>query len=275
MTEGTGSFHSLQATFQRRYSNGLSFQGNYSYSHALDDATGLSNEGQEGWGNADPFNIPKYEYGNSDLDLRQRFVLTGTYELQYGKHFTGWKKELLAGYVFNEVYVWNTGNPFSITDNFTGFSNSVYGPGVGSGPDRPEMIASPHVAHPGISEWFNRNAFVEPAPGVIPNTPRNNLYGPHFQHIDLSIFKDVAITDRFKVELRAESFNLTNTPAYFVANDQNHDSTTNLVPACSVTQAPGTGCPVPNTPSTAFGQIVRTNPSYTPRNLQFAVKLLF
>lgn len=274
-TEGTGSYHALQATFQRRYANGLSFQGNYTWSHALDDATSISDEGQEGWGNADPFNIRKYEYGNSDLDLRQRVVLTGTYELQYGKEFKGIKKALLSNYVFNEVYEWNTGNPFSITDNFTGFSNSVYAPGVGSGPDRPEEIADPKLAHPGISEWFNRNAFVEPAPGTIPNTPRNNLYGPHFQHIDLSIFKDVALTQKLNLQFRVESYNLTNTPAYFVANDQNHDDTTNLVPACAVSQAPGEQCPQSTAPSTAFGQIVRTNPSYTPRNLQFAVKVTF
>jgi hypothetical protein len=274
-TEGTGSYHALQATIQRRYSNGLSFQGNYTWSHALDDATAISDEGQEGWGNADPYDLRKYEYGNSDLDLRQRFVLTGTYELQYGKEFTGVKKALLAGYVLNEVYEWNTGNPFSITDNFTGFSNSVYAPGVGSGPDRPEEVENPKLSHPGISEWFNRDAFVEPAPGTIPNTPRNNLYGPHFQHIDLSIFKNIPLTEKLNLQLRAESYNLTNTPAYFVANDQNHDDTTNLVPACAVSQAPGEQCPQSTAPSTAFGQIVRTNPSYTPRNLQFAVKLTF
>lgn len=274
--EGSSSYNALQATFQRRYANGISFQANYTFAHALDDATGLSNEGQEGFGNADPFDFKQIEYSNSDLDLRERFVLTGTYEEQYGRNFTGFKKALLSGYYFNEVYVWNTGNPFSITDAFTGFSNSVYMAGVGAGPDRPEEIAPAKLAHPSISEWFNRAAFVQPAPGYIPNTPRNNLYGPHFQHIDLSIFKDFQVTEKTKVEFRAESFNLTNTPAYFVANDQNHDSTTNLVPGCtSSTDFAGAVCTSPLAASSSFGQIVRTNPSYTPRNLQFAVKLLF
>jgi hypothetical protein len=195
--------------------------------------------------------------------------------LQYGKEFTGVKKALLAGYVFNEVYVWNTGNPFSITDNFTGFGNSVYAAGVGSGPDRPEQIAPAKLSHPSISEWFNPAAFVEPAPGYIPNTRRNNLYGPHFQHVDLSIFKDVNVTENTKAEFRIESYNLTNTPAYFVANDQNHDSTTNLVPACVSGTYNGAVCTDPAAPSSAFGRIVRTNPSYTPRNLQIAIKLLF
>lgn len=263
LDEGTGSYHSLQATFQRRIYKGLSFQGNYTWAHALNDASGISDEGQQGWGNADPFNIRGTEYGNSDLDLRHRFVLTSTYEVPFAKTSTGLKKELLAGYVINEIYVWNTGNVFSITDNFTGFGDSVYAAGVGSGPDRPEQVASAKLAHPSISEWFNRDAFVEPEPGTIPNTGRNTLYGPHFQHIDLSIFKNFTIWEKTQLQFRAESFNVTNTPAYFVANDQNHDATTNLVPA--------TG----NAPSSAFGQIVRTNPSYTPRNLQFALKLLF
>jgi len=65
------------------------------------------------------------------------------------------------------------------------------------------------------------------------------------------------VTERVKLQFRAEAFNLTNTPSYFVANNQNDAPTTNAVQ--------GAG----------FGKIVITNPNYTPRALQLALKLIF
>jgi Carboxypeptidase regulatory-like domain len=255
-SEGSSSYHSLQVSFQRRYSNGLTVSANYTYSHAIDDATTLSYEGQEGFGNADPFAIHRFETGNSDLDLRHRFLGSATYELPFGKNFNGAKKIALAGWQANSILIWNSGSPFSITDNFTGFSNSVFN-GIGGGPTRPNQIAPATLSNPGIAEAFNTNAFVIPTLGTIGNTRRNSLYGPDFRHFDLSIFKDFTLTERAKLQFRAESFNLTNTPNYFVANDQNQAPTTNAVQ--------GSG----------FGKIVITNPNYTPRALQFALKLLF
>jgi hypothetical protein len=254
-SSGSSSYHSLQTSFQRRYSNGLTVSANYTYSHSIDDATTLSYEGQEGFGNADPFAIQQFETGNSDLDLRHRFVGTVTYELPFGKNFVGAKKLALAGWQANTVLIWNSGSPFSITDNFTGFGNSVFN-GIGGGPTRPNQIAPATLSNPSINEWFNPAAFVIPPLGTIGNTARNSLYGPSFRHFDLSIFKDFTLTERVKLQFRAEAFNLTNTPSYFVANNQNDAPTTNAVQ--------GAG----------FGKIVITNPNYTPRALQFALKLI-
>src|SRR5262249_6979699 len=151
---------------------------------------------------------------------------------------------------------WNTGSPFTITDAFTGGRVNVFDPGVGAaGPDRPLQIASASSPHQDNNQWFNRYAFVVPPPGVIGNTPRNGLYGPHFTHFDFSVFKDFALREGMKLQFRTEFFNLTNTPAYFIANDQNHDVTTNLVPTLAQNQA--------GTVPLGFGQIVRMNPSYT------------
>ncbi|MGH7484057.1 MAG: TonB-dependent receptor, partial [bacterium] len=178
---GSSSYHSLQTSFQRRYSNGLTVSANYTYSHSIDDATTLSYEGQEGFGNANPFDIRGVETGNSDLDLRHRFVGTVTYELPFGKNFDGAKKVALAGWQANSVLIWNSGSPFSITDNFTGFANSVFN-GIGGGPTRPDQIAPATLSNPSISgTFFNPGAFVIPTLGTIGNTSRNSLYGPHFR----------------------------------------------------------------------------------------------
>jgi len=263
ISEGSSAYHALQVSFKRRYSKGITIGSNYTWSHSIDDTTTLSFEGQEGWGNANPFNIHALERSNSDLDLRHRFVAYTTYELPFGKGFSGMKKMALGGWQTNAVLVWNSGSPFTITDNFTN-NNTVFGGGVGAAtPDRPNQIAPASVPNPSIAQWFNPNAFVIPDPGVIGNTPRNSLFGPHFRHFDFSLFKDFQVKESLKLQLRAEFFNLTNTPSYFVANNQNSDATTNKVPAA--------GQP----PDPSFGRIVRTNPNYTPRAIQLAFKLLF
>ncbi|HEY2461699.1 MAG TPA: carboxypeptidase regulatory-like domain-containing protein [Candidatus Acidoferrum sp.] len=265
-SEGTSSYNSLQASFQRHYANGLTFAANYTYSHAIDDASDLSLEGQEGFGNADPFNLKRFETGSSDLDLRHRFVATTTYELPFGKHFEGAKKIALAGWQVNGILVLNSGMPFSITDNFTGFGNSVFN-GIGGGPTRPDQIANPHLSNPSNDEFFNRNAFQIPTLGLIGTAGRTSLYGPAYHYFTFSLFKDFTLRENLKLQFRTEIFNLTNTPSFFIPNNQNDHATTNETPTAAQIAA-GTVC-------TCFGQVVVTNPNYTPREIQFALKLLF
>ncbi len=263
---GNSSYNSLQVSFQRRFHRGLTVTANYVYSHAIDDAVDLSLEGQQGYGNADPFNLKRFETGNSDLDLRHRFVAAATYVLPFGKDFTGAKKLAFGGWQTSGIFVWNSGTPFSITDNYTGFGNSVYN-GIGGGPTRPDIIANPSVPNPGLSEWFNRDAFEIPLLGTIGTDPRNNLFGPQFKSFAFSVIKDFILTERFTLQFRTEFFNLTNTPSYFVPNNQNDFPTTNETPTAQQI-ASGTVCP-------CFGQILVTSPNYTPRRIQFALKLLF
>ena len=263
---GSSSYHALQVSFQRRLSQGLTVTSNYTWSHAVDDVTDLSLEGQEGWGNLDPFNIAKYETGSSDLDLRNRFVFAGNYELPFFKQDKGLKRLVLGGFQANAIWIWNAGSPFSITDNYTGQGNSIYG-GIGGGPTRPLQVGNPKANGHQINQWFNPLAFETPANGQFGNTSRNSLTGPTFEHFDFSLFKNILITEKYNLELRAETFNLTNTAGYFVPNNQNDHATTNAV-----------GTPNANgvlTPGTGFAQIVSTNPSYTPRTLQLAAKFRF
>ena len=263
---GSSSYNALQVSFQRRLSQGLTITSNYTWSHAIDDVTDLSLEGQEGWGNLDPFDIARYETASSDLDLRNRFVFAGNYELPFLKSSKGLTRLALAGWQANSIWIWNAGSPFSITDNYTGLGNSIYG-GIGGGPTRPLQVGDPHLGGHTINQWFNPQAFVVPQKGQFGNTPRNSLTGPTFEHFDLSIFKDFLLTERFNLEFRAESFNLTNTVGYFVPNNQNDHATTNAVGSynASGVVVPGSG----------LAQIVSTNPAYVPREIQFALKLKF
>ena len=274
---GSSSYNALQVSFQRRLSQGLTVTSNYTWSHATDDVVDLSLEGQEGYGNLDPFDIKDFEHGASDLDLRNRFVFAANYDLPFFKETHGLERLALAGLQANAIWIWNSGSPFTITDNYTGIGNSIYS-GIGGGPTRPLQIGNPRSTPRSIQQWFNPQAFETPLPGQFGNTGRNTLTGPTFEHFDLSIFKDFLVTERFHLELRAESFNLTNTAGYFVPNNQNDHATTNAV-GTNPSTVSSTGVITPSsalpTPGTGFAQIVSTNPSYVPRELQFAVKLKF
>lgn len=269
-SEGISNYNGLQTSFQRRFTKGLEFDANYTWGHALSDQTGFSEEGHQGWSDADPTHIRQIDYGNAENDIRNRFALSVDYELP-GKNFTGVKRTALGGWQTNAIVAWQSGKDFSITNSSSG---GGYGdrasPTYNNGPDRPNLVgnpfaagaiaANPSCAAPAqvktISAWFNPCAFAPQSLGTVGNTARNSLYGPHFRHVDLSLFKDFPIAEKLKVQFRAETFNLSNTPNFYIDNNVN--------------SGPDTRLGNPN-----FGQIIATDPNYVPRQLQFAMKLEF
>jgi len=255
-SEGVSNYNGLQTSFQRRFVKGLAFDANYTWGHALSDISGFSEEGQQGWSDADPTRIRQIEYGNAENDIRNRFALSINYELP-GKNFRGVEKVALGGWQTNSIVAWQSGKDFSVTNsNASGGFNNWASPTFNNGPDRPNQIHSAKLSNPTNSEWFDTTAFVHQPEGTVGNTARNSLYGPHFRHIDLSLFKDFPVNERFKVQFRAESFNITNTPSFYMDNNVNSGPGTRL----------GNG---------SFGQITATDPNYVPRELQFALKLEF
>jgi hypothetical protein len=257
-SEGSSSYNGLQTSFQRRYNKGLTLDFNYTYSHALSDITGLSEEGQEGWSDADPFHISQIEHGNADNDIRHRIVAQSTYQLPFGHNYSGMKKALFGGWQVNEIFAWQTGKPFTIINSASdgGYNNRAHPGPINGGVDRPSQIHSAHLAHPTNQEWFDTSAFVPQPLGTVGNTARNSLYGPHFRHLDVSLFKDFAIRERLTLQLRSEFFNVTNTPSFFINNNVNSSPPTQLG-------------------NSSFGQITATDPNYSPRQIQFAAKLVF
>ena len=267
-SEGVSRYNALQTSFQRRFSRGLAFDANYTWASALSDVSGFSEEGQQGWSNADPYTIPQVEYGNAENEIKNRFALSLNYELQYGKNFTGLKRAALHGWEINTITVWQSGKPFSIVNGGSGIDgtyNNRATPVNNGGADRPNQIANPNGPKT-LHQWFNTAAFCgapsatcsvaqSQALGTIGTTRRNSLFGPRFRHIDLSLFKDFPVTERFTVQFRAEAFDITNTPNYYIQNNAGN-GTTQL----------GSG---------SFGVISQVDPNYVPRELQFALKLQF
>jgi hypothetical protein len=164
------------------------------------------------------------------------------YALPFGQHSTGWTRQVIGGWHFNAIDVYQTGSPFSVV-----YSTPQSNTGVSS--DRPNVIGNPYLANPTIQQWFNPAAFAPQAIGTIGSEGRNIMTGPPFRHFDCSIFKDFKIQERYTLQARFEAYNLTNTPNF--AN------------------------PGATLGTTTIGIISNTRSGSTPRNLQFALRFSF
>lgn len=246
-SEGISHYYGGTVAFERRLSNGLSFNLNYTHSHELDNAIGMSNQGNEGYG----FNFNKfgdrYEYANSDMDLRDRTAGTITYALPFFKSAAPLQKATLGGWEINVLGAWAAGQPFTIT-NDKNISGQSFG---GSNADRPNLVGNPNLSSGArsVHKYFNTASFQGQTPGTLGDSPRNTNYGPHYRHLDLSLIKTFPIHETANVEFRAEGYNVTNTSNFATPN-----------------ASLGAG---------NFGTITGMSGAYIPRVLQFALKLTF
>jgi hypothetical protein len=250
---GASSYDAFQASVQRKYSSGISFNANYTYAHSLDDIFDTAYGTSEAYGLI-PTAIPTYDYGNGDLDIRHRLGITAAWDLPFGSGTTGIRHGLTAGWQVNSLAFWQTGLPFTVVNN-----NPTIGlPTVTT--DRPNVIGNTHGSG-SVSEFFNIHAFQPQAPGTAGDERRNQLFGPHARRVDLSLFKTVGLTERLKLQLRAECFNISNTPNFAQPNN-----------TISATDPKNNNLP---TNAGGFGTITTVNPGVLARQFQFAAKILF
>jgi len=238
---GTSHYNSLQAQLNHRLGNNLTLTTSYTWSHNLDDS-----DGYIGYYVVSPlyaFNT-SINKGNSSLDQRNVFVSSALYNLPFGhgqRFGKTWNRplELIAGgWQLNAIVQAETGTPVSIVTPQYGGSYSPRATATGT-------IGLPHSVS-GL--WFNTSNITATPLGSEGNIGRNSVFGPGFAQGDVSLFKTLHFTNRFATELRAESFNITNTPQF-----QNPDSYTS---------------------DGNFGHVTATR-QYSERQLQMAIRLLF
>jgi hypothetical protein len=243
-SNGGSSYNALQASFERRPKNGLTIGGNYTYSHNLDDAVTTSLNGTGGYG-VIPSQIAIIDYGNSDLDMRHRVNFTANYALPWGSSLRGINGVLARGWQMNGIAVWGTGTPFSALN-----ATNVAGNNPGSsGSDRPDQIGVAQLSHPTVLRWFNTSAFQAQPAGELGTARRNSMYGPGYRHVDLSLFKTFTVYREAQLQFRTEAFNVTNTSNF--------------------------GQPAATIGLATVGTVTGLNNNYTPRVIQFALKLNF
>ena len=249
---GQSNYNSLQLRAEKRFSHGLTFLASYTWAHALDIASNADLGAQNG-GDFRYFKDPQAEYGNSDFDIRHRFVFSYLYELPigHGKRLfsdaSGVANQIIGGWQVGGITSVSAGNWFTILDD-NGVANS-------DGQQRPDLIGDPRAAPCVPNTSFNTCAFADPAAGSFGNVSRNSVQGPGYQIWDFSLFKNFPVTETTKLEFRAEFFNVFNHPnlQFAKSGPQNSINTTTF-----------------GTPEFGFLTAARD-----PRQIQLALKFSF
>ena len=190
---GFSNYHALSLIATRRLARGLLFDTSYTWSKSLDtNSLNSSNFGLQ-----DGYDIPN-QYALSDFDARHRFVLRATYQLPFnGSQWTrGWQ---VAAIVQSQ-----SGNPVNIvTSNATlnGVPNTV----------RPDLVAPIRIIG-SVDQWFDPASFA--AVNGFGNLGRNVVIGPAFHNTDLSVSKVVPLGGRYRLQVRADAFDVFNHPNF-------------------------------------------------------------
>jgi outer membrane receptor protein involved in Fe transport len=241
-TFGVSNYHALQSTVEHLFKSGLNFLGNYTYARLIDDNPAVAG-GKPGSG---PYpqvvTNRRLEKGNSDIDVRHRFVMMANYELPFGAHRTGLAGVLAKGWQVNGILVLQSGLTFTVA-NASARANT-------GGGDRPNRVASGKLPaeQRSVARFFDTSAFVPQPLFTVGDTGRNTLYGPGQKNLDFSVGKDFYLTEQWRLQFKADFFNLTNTPNF--------------------------GVPQNALGASDFGTINNTA-NAAPRQIQFALRLLF
>ena len=266
---GVNNYNALQLSFTRRLKHGLLLGANYTFSHDLSNAA--ENAGRGACGTCGLLlNDPAYDYGNSDTDMKNRIAITGNYELPFGKSLKGVSGQVVKGWQMNAIYLFGSGLPFNVINSSNPQSNigtGVGGTAVNITGDRPNVLATPSSFQPSISQWIDTTAFALQPYGTPGNEGRNVFYGPPQRKVDFSLFKDFSLKESVTLQFRVEVFNLTNTPSFAQPGSSGLTSISGWTSANAATAVP--------TQAGNFGRIIATSQWYTPRDVQFALKLVF
>jgi hypothetical protein len=294
---GVSAYNALITHVEKRMSHGLQVGFSYTYSHALDEQSGL---GLFYNGN-NPLNL-RDGYGSSDFDRTHVFNFNFVYQLPKFKSDSTWQGMLTNGWAVEGLGVYQSGQPYSVID-YSGAVGSVFY-GVSDGITNPIVPlgngCTPKTAltgHNGVSQpALDPSCFTIPllAPGAlngaIPTndpfettftTGQRNIFQQTWQRrLDVSIVKNTRLTERFALRYSFDIFNLTNTPSFDIpVDDVTQNEAFNGFPDIAKTPNPlPSSCP--NGETTCFynvpqglGNVNKTIGS--ARQIQMSLKLTF
>jgi hypothetical protein len=262
------TYNALEVQFQRRLSNGISFNVAYTWAKSLDTRSFDPTLTVVGTGNAStapdtPFDINnrRLNYAPSDFDRRHALQTNWVFEVPFGKgkRFLGGARgvmeRIVGGWEISGFGRVTSGRPFTVfagTNTVSNVNQSTANcTGCTSGEGTPFVDTGANSGNTGFIWFFNaaqRAQFSAPGAGQLGNTGRNFFVGPHFFDLDSSLLKRVPVSERFKLEFRADATNLTNSVSF--------------------------GPPTTDITSATFGRIRSTTTS-SSRKIQVGAKLYF
>jgi hypothetical protein len=231
------NYEGVTAIFRQRMNHSVQVLASYTWSHAID----ISSDSNGGGAPMDAFNWRR-DYGNANWDIRHRFVASVVYDLPTLAGQTAFMRWTLGSWQLNGIFTAQTGQPFNVLI-------SPDQANIGRGNQRPDVIGKPsdNCGSGHLVNCIDSTAFALPTPFTFGGAGRNILYGPGLVNADFSVFKNIPVKERFKVQFRAEMFNVFNHP-----NFMNPSATWNTA---------------------SFGNITQT--STDNRDIQFGLKLVF
>jgi hypothetical protein len=237
-SDGVGTYNALNVKFQTQdiHHTGLSLVANYTFAHSLDDLSdtfsGSENQGSLGY--TDPTH-PQLDYGNSDGDVKHRFVISPMWQTPWFKTGRGFLPQALGGWTISAIYTARTGIPFSLYD-LTDLINYTSIPRIT--PSTPitnwSVAANPQQVGPNQYVGLNVPAAamlgpLNPALGISDFGPfpanmtgRGAFRGPGAWNTDLAVQKSFTLTERFHLLFRAEGFDAFNHHNYYVFSGDNY-----------------------------------------------------
>jgi len=238
---GVSNYNGMTATVNRRFTKGFQGSFNYTWSHALDEVSNggvLPYSGNDSLlGQIDPTSLRHLNYSNADYDVRHNLSANYVWELPFRAN--GFLNRLVSGWTLSQTFFWRAGYPYTVTDGAAPLGAISTLHNATSLTIMPDFLggATPSCLYPGTAanptQCLNSSQFTQVGSEVdFGNIPRNAFRGPHYFNSDISILKNIPITERVSFGLGANAYNVFNHPSF--------------------------GNPVHDTSSGQFGQIVNT-----------------
>ncbi|HUV69988.1 MAG TPA: TonB-dependent receptor [Terracidiphilus sp.] len=262
-SHGRSTYNALQASVERRLTNGLSFMVNFNYAQNLTNAISSSTATAGGYGIV-PGQTNTLDWGNSGIAVPAGINGTITYALPFGNASHGIEASIIKGWRANVIGAWSTSLPLTVVNN-TDQSNTVT-----TEQDRLDVLSNPQLSNHSIHAFFNPGAFASQAKGTLGTEKWNQYWGPHYRDMDMSLVKTFSVWENLNLDFQAQAFNVFNTPNFANPNSTLPANTAPDTPAVTLSNINNTQAN-PN----HFGQVTGMITSYTPRVYQFAMTLRF
>lgn len=215
---GKSRYNALETTLDKRFSNGYTVRAVYTLSNSKD------NTGEHLTSNGSSSSLPNSRdaslwYGNSDFDVKHRFVINGIWELPFGKNkrfvSSGIGAAILGGWELAGTFNHRTGKPFTVSQGGDPLRVGTFQPTL------PNLVGDPALENPTIERWFNSAAF-QPLTGGVSGfgvQERNILRGPKFASLDIALHRSFGLwNESSNLEFRWEVFNALNRANFALPN---------------------------------------------------------
>ncbi|NOT60024.1 MAG: TonB-dependent receptor, partial [Acidobacteria bacterium] len=277
---GDSYYHGFQATLRRRFEKGFSFGMAYTFSKSIDnmsvDPVGASSGGGLSTTNSrtatDIYNW-QLDRAVSDFDRRHVLVVNGLWELPFGKNKAllssapAFVNHIVGGWSLNGILFTMTGQPFQVQSGaLTAHNGKVSRAEITGTIPEAKLQNLSGVLGPVLFNTNDLAQFGFPAAGSNGTQARNAFRGPGYTNLDLGLFKNFSLTERYKLQFRAEFFNALNHANFESPRDASDGST-----LITSTLFGRTCCSAASTPSSA--NVIATGES--ARVIQLALKLNF